>query len=227
MTYNYTNIILIPYRNRKEHLDYFIKNSWPLINENLDNCKLVIIEQEEGKLFNRGKLLNVGFQEYLDKTKYFITHDVDINPNKEAIKIYYRDDNFDIIRIFNAHKMSLGGICKISNIAIKNINGFPNHIWGWGIEDRALFYRAKIMNEKISPLYNDRKLFKSLNHKSNAETYIDEKKIITELEDEIYNCNNKQRQLEHIQNSGLNNVDYTILNKFELGENIEIIKVSI
>ena len=28
------NLIIFPYRNRKEHLDYFIDNTWPLIEKN-------------------------------------------------------------------------------------------------------------------------------------------------------------------------------------------------
>ncbi len=69
---HYENVILIPYRNRKEHLTYFLEHSWILIKEHLPNSKLVIIEQDEGNLFNRGKVLNVGFKEYLDKTNYFL-----------------------------------------------------------------------------------------------------------------------------------------------------------
>lgn len=223
----YDNVILIPYRNRKEHLDYFLNHSWKLIKEHLPNTKLVIIEQEEGKLFNRGKVLNIGFQEYSDKTKYFITHDVDINPNEQAIKIHYRNDNFDIIRIINPHGLSLGCICKISNSTIKKMNGFPNHIWGWGIEDRALFYRANIIHASISPYNNDKKLFKLMHHKSNGEIYKGEKKIISDLENEIYKCNNIDKQLSHIMSSGLNNLEYTILERIHLEENIELIKVSI
>lgn len=45
----------------------------------------MVIEQNEGKLFNRGAILNIGFKEYENKSKYFITHDVDINPSIEVI----------------------------------------------------------------------------------------------------------------------------------------------
>lgn len=222
----YENIILIPYRNRKEHLTYFLEHSWVLIKEHLPNSKLVIIEQDEGKLFNRGKILNVGFKEYLDKTNNFITHDVDINPNNKGIELY-NNTNFNIIRIYCGHYTSLGGICKMSSSAISKINGFPNHIWGWGIEDRALFYRAKIMDASISPLYNNNNLFTRLNHKSNAEHYTGDKKKISDLENEIYNCNNKDRQLKHIMSSGLNNLDYTILERTELEPHVELIKVKL
>ena len=69
----YDNIIIIPFRNRDTHLEYFINNTVPLIQKYLPNSKVVVIEQNEGKLFNRGMLLNIGFKEYENKTNYFYT----------------------------------------------------------------------------------------------------------------------------------------------------------
>jgi hypothetical protein len=223
----FENIILIPYRNRKEHFDYFIKNSWPLIKDNLLNTKLVVIEQEEGKLFNRGKILNVGFKEFLDKTNYFITHDVDINPKTNAVKTYYSNVEYDVIRIYCSHNASLGGICKLSRESVYKTNGLPNYIWGWGIEDRALFYRCCIADCSISPLYNKYDDFIRLSHSSNAETYKGEKKIISDKENYIFHKASKEEQLNHIMNSGLNNLDYEILERKDIEDNVEWIKVAI
>ena len=172
----YENVILIPYRNREENLNYFLNNSWGLIKANVNNVKLVIIQQEDGKQFNRGKLLNVGFKEYLNKTRYFITHDVDINPTKLSIKFY--NTHHDIFVIMSAHKESFGGIVKFKNEVIIDINGFPNNIWGWGIEDRAIFFRSciKKINYIFNTFENKTKNFNILKHKSNAETYKNEKK---------------------------------------------------
>ena len=64
------NIILIPYRNREEHLKYFIKNTIPYLKRYLNPFKIIIIEQNNDRLFNRGKLLNVGFLEYFKEGKY-------------------------------------------------------------------------------------------------------------------------------------------------------------
>lgn len=50
----YENIIAIPFRNRDKHLDYFVKNTVPLLQEHLPNSKVVVVEQNEGKIFNRG-----------------------------------------------------------------------------------------------------------------------------------------------------------------------------
>lgn len=44
-----TTIIVIPYRNRERHLKYFIDNSIPLLKKHMDNMKVVIVEQTQGK----------------------------------------------------------------------------------------------------------------------------------------------------------------------------------
>ena len=43
----YKNIIVIPYRNREEHLKYFINKSVPLIKETMPETKIVVVEQTE------------------------------------------------------------------------------------------------------------------------------------------------------------------------------------
>jgi hypothetical protein len=146
-----TTIIIIPYRNREQHLKYFIDNSAPLLKKHIENMKIVIVEQMEGKPFNRGKLLNVVFKEYEDECKYIITHDVDINPKKKAILEFYTGEVDD-----NVFKGILTSTCDtlapIFKTNIKNlfkINGFPNNIWGWGVEDKAIQNRVELYNFKI------------------------------------------------------------------------------
>ena len=223
----YDNIIIIPYRNRLSHLNYFMKYTRPLIMKYMPNSKIVVVEQMEGQLFNRGKLLNVVFKEFRNKTKYFITNDVDINPSKGIIKKIYNLNNYEIIRIYVGHGRSLGGIVKIQNDTIHNINGFPNDIWGWGIEDRALFYRAKIMKCSISETYNNAGNYHILNHKSSAGVFRDNKKKQSELENAVFNTYSYEKQIEHIFKSGLNNLTYEIVKRKLIYDDVELIKVSI
>ena len=223
----FENIIIIPYRNRKEHLDLFIKDVIPLFEKYLKPFKVVIVEQEEGKLFNRGMLLNIGFNEYKDKSRFFFTHDVDTLPNDICVKKIYTKNDYDVIRIYVGHNHSLGGVCKFTSQSIIDINGFPNYIWGWGIEDRALYYRYSIMNKTISPDYTYNLFFNRLYHKSNIETYTNEKKKISDYENEVFNCNNKDKKYKHIMSSGLNTLEYKIISRETINENCEIIKVSI
>ena len=40
----------------------------------------------------------------------------------------------------------MGGIIKIKDSIIHKINGFPNDVWGWGTEDKALQNRTEYYN---------------------------------------------------------------------------------
>ena len=223
-------VIVIPYRAREEHLKYYLENTVPLLQKHIPNGKVVIVEQDwNNKLFNRGCILNIGFNEYKDKTKYFMTHDVDINPYEQTIIDYYLINNFDALRIRVGHGCSVGGITKFSHDSIFNVNGFPNYIWGWGIEDRALYYRYKIMKKTISePLigvFNAKNYLKEFNHSnrirgSNSNT-------ISNNENNIFNNYNYDDQIKHIKSSGLNNLEYKILEKKDINDYVELIKVSI
>ena len=52
-------------------------------------------------------------------------------------------------------------------------------------------------------------------------------KSLMDKEDKIFYSNNITQQREHIMCSGLNNLTYTIINKIDIKDNIELIKVSI
>jgi hypothetical protein len=178
-------------------------------------------------LFINSSVKSYDFNEYKDKCNYFFTHDVDTLPNDICVKKIYTLTNYDVIRISIPHILSLGNICKFTSKSIFDINGFPNYIWGWGIEDRALYYRYLIMNKTISPDYTYHLFFNRLQHKSNIETYINEKQIISNEENNIFNCNDKDKQYKHIMSSGLNTLDYKIISQETINKTIEIIKVSI
>jgi len=146
------NIILIPYRNRGEHLKYFIKETYPLLKKEMKELKIVVVEQTEGKLFNRGKLLNIGFMLYKNTGEYFFNHDVDLNPKMITIKELYKKEIEDgeIMGIYTSRCNTLGGIIKFKKKVFIEINGFPNEIWGWGTEDKALQNRAEYKRAKVT-----------------------------------------------------------------------------
>jgi hypothetical protein len=230
----YENIILIPYRKREKHLDYFIKNTVPLIREHLPNSKVVVVEQNEGKGFNRGKILNVGFKEYENKTNFFITHDVDINPTEKSLREYYNLDLEDnmVLGILTSPCNTLAPIVKISSVNIHKTNGFSNDIWGWGVEDKILQNRVELLNMEIV------KKIKNTN-KSRDDAFfkcfddINDRKPIREIGYKTnfhYNYYHKLPEKEKhklLNESGLNNLDYTIIERKQLDDIVELIKVDI
>jgi hypothetical protein len=236
-------IIIVPYRDREKHLEYFINKYYPELKKLIPDVKIYIIEQDEDKLFNRGKLLNVGYTIAMNDNdlnndsdldtnnpEYIIMHDIDLIPNEKIINKYYKMTEYDVIRILNGHTRSLGGIIKIRTDAFSKINGFPNNIWGWGVEDRALFYRACIykltMNTDRNIVNNKAHLanFTVLNHKMSRHT---KNKELLELENKVFKEYTYDEQLEYISKSGINNLDYEILNCSCVNNDIKIIKVKI
>jgi len=219
----YDTIIIIPYRAREKHLEYYIENTVPLLKKHIPNGKVVIIEQDwNNKLFNRGCLLNIGVKEYENKTIHCMTQDVDINPFEETIIKYYKDSiNINSIKgIYTSMCNTLGGIIKFQSKTFFLINGFPNNIWGWGHEDKALQNRAEFKKINISKniLNNDpnqKKYFLRFNDINDRNPYKGKS---------FYNIKSDETEL---QSSGLNNLQYKILERKDINDYVEIIKVNI
>ena len=113
--------------------------------------KIFVIEQSnDGRKFNRGQLLNIGF-EMADAEGYnnFIFHDVDLLP-VDGLKQYYvntpTDKPVHIASVWNRYNNNpsyFGGIVAFNRDMFHKINGFPNNFWGWGGEDDELLKRTK------------------------------------------------------------------------------------
>ena len=151
----YNNIIIVPYRNREKQLNYFMEEVVPLVKKFLPNTKIIIVEQAQGKDFNRGVLINIGFKLYQNKTKYFIQQDIDLTPKKKCLEEYYNKniEENEVLAILTSPCNTYGGIVKICHDAIHKINGYPNDIWGWGVEDKALQNRGEFYNLKKQTIF--------------------------------------------------------------------------
>jgi len=230
--FEFENVIIIPYRNRKEHLELFIKVVIPLFETYLKPFKVVVVEQEEGKLFNRGMLLNIGFNEYKDKCNYFFTHDVDVYPNDKCVKdLYTKETDNNIIGIYTSKHNTLGGIIKFTTNNFEKINGFPNNFWGWGVEDKALQNRVDYMKIQVHKniLNNDENRFDYFSIKNDINDRHMDKLFNskTHFEYDIFNTLIDSLKFQYIMKSGLNTLEYKILSNEYINENIKIIKVSI
>lgn len=112
--------------------------------------KIFIAEQEiDDRKFNRGALLNVGF-ELACKEDYnvFVFHDVDLVPSKELLPFYATVPAMPvhIARVWGRYSSNakyFGGVVSFSEKDFRAINGFPNEFWGWGGEDDALIKRVE------------------------------------------------------------------------------------
>jgi len=233
----YKNIIIVPYRNRKAHLDIFIRDAIPLFKKYLQPFKVIVVEQNEGKLFNRGLMLNIGFNENRYKSEYFFTHDVDIVPKECCVKnIFLKKTsikNNTIMGILTSDCNTLGGIIKFDSESFIKANGFPNNMWGWGVEDKALQNRVEYMNINI-----EKNIISSRTNPLEAENFTIRDDVSDRHKDKDFNYRTMfeydifktlafDTKKNHIMASGLNILQYEILSRENIHEDVELIKVKV
>ncbi|XP_033730776.1 beta-1,4-galactosyltransferase 6-like, partial [Pecten maximus] len=79
--------IVIPYRNREQHLRTVLFNLHLLLGTQQIDYGIFVIEQAGQNTFNRGALMNIGFAEAIKTYNYtcFVFHDVDLVPEDDRI----------------------------------------------------------------------------------------------------------------------------------------------
>ena len=171
------------------------------------NYKIYIIEQsDDEKKFNRGKLLNIGFQLAIkDGCTILITHDVDLLPNAELLPYYatYPKCPIHIANVWKdkySYPEFIGGIFSLTPKLVKETNGFPNNFWGWGGEDDALYDRLAKVTDKICIPANGK--ITELKHINTRK--LKDKVNPQQWEDRLNNINNWNKD-------GMNNLTYELI----------------
>jgi hypothetical protein len=108
--------------------------------------EIIVVNQSDEQLFNRGKLLNIGAKYAIDNGfDYICFHDVDMLP-KTADYSYTEYPTSLISELENKEGNVFynyfGGITLFNVKDFISINGYSNDYWGWGYEDTDLFYRV-------------------------------------------------------------------------------------
>lgn len=160
--------IVVPYRNRKEHLDTFLPHLELYLKDIPHH--IFVIEQADAKPFNRGKLLNVGFHLAKENCTYVCFHDVDMLPLKADYSLPDRPTHLaTAVEQFGfdmPYPTYFGGVTLFSISDFEKVNGFANHYWGWGAEDDDLQLRCKIAGLTTQ---NRKGFFSSLSHQKVSE----------------------------------------------------------
>jgi hypothetical protein len=168
--------IIIPYRargnqlERKKQFEYLIPYMNGYMKQFNINYTLMVIEQNDDKLFNRGKLFNIGVLEAIklfnpQEKSYFCHQNVDIIPQKIDYSMW-SEGITDVI----GFDSGLGAMYFTDLESYVRINGYPNDYDGYGQDDIILLERCK---------YN----FVNVN--------LSLKKKIADHTDEVYKKNNK------------------------------------
>lgn len=209
--------VVVPYRDREQHLKEFI----PSICDTLDKQKIdfhvIIVEQEPGKLFNRAKLLNVGYAVTSGIYDYYCFHDVDMIPLESDYSycespthLAARAEQFDWKLPYEHY---FGGVTIFDKQSFEIINGYSNEYFSWGAEDDDIFNRCVLHKIKLS---RKNCSYKSLFHTRN-------------IEKDQYSKNMQLLSTWHERTSsdGLNSLKYTLISREKITDKSEKITVSI
>ncbi|CAJ1059316.1 beta-1%2C4-galactosyltransferase 1 [Xyrichtys novacula] len=150
--------LIIPFRKRDEHLKFWLYYLHPILQRQQLDYGVYVINQDGDEIFNRAKLLNIGYTEALKEYDYecFVFSDVDLIPmdDRNTYKCFSQPrhlsvsmDKFGFRLPYNQY---FGGVSSMSKDQFLKINGFPNNYWGWGGEDDDIYNRIASKGMGIS-----------------------------------------------------------------------------
>ena len=151
-------LIIVPYRNRPVHLQEFLQRVWIPLRREHAASKLLVAEQSEGNLFNRGCLLNTAYKWCINtwnvRPRRVVFHDVDLIPCKNLRRAYVTC-SAPVVHFGSRFRRYIGknyfgGVTAFAPHVFEDVGGFPNKFWGWGGEDDALLRRTRAQGYAIT-----------------------------------------------------------------------------
>ncbi|CAF0758216.1 unnamed protein product [Rotaria sp. Silwood1] len=149
--------IIIPYRDRYEHLVTLLYYLHPILQRQELDYKIYVSEQTGNGTYNKAVLMNAAFiyasSEY--DFQCFVFHDVDLIPeddrNMYSCPVFPRHMSVAVDEM--SYKLTyeelIGGVFNIRPDHFLTVNGYSNLYWGWGAEDDDLYYRLKELSIKV------------------------------------------------------------------------------
>ncbi|QIO98840.1 galactosyltransferase-related protein [Bradyrhizobium symbiodeficiens] len=139
--------IIVPYRDRAEHLAAFIPHLQAFFA--LDalcstvTVRIMVSEQGGNLPFNRGFVNNAGFQAMAPDVDYVCFHDVDLLPEEVDYRLSERpamviSDGLNSSFTPEFIRQLFSAVVLMSKEHFSSANGFSNDYWGWGFEDMDL-----------------------------------------------------------------------------------------
>lgn len=151
---NHKLAIIVPYRNREDHLKQFVPFMNNFLSTNI-SCpfNIVVVEQANQEKFNRGTLINIGFDLMKNDCTYISPHDVDLLPETSDYSVPQNPTHLAAARSQSDYRLEyegfFGGVNLFLNEHFALANGFSNAYCGFGAEDDDLRMRCLLANLQI------------------------------------------------------------------------------
>jgi beta-1,4-galactosyltransferase 1 len=134
-------VVLIPFRNRETQLITFAQVMHAFFDSLGVDYRLVVVEQTDERAFNRGKLLNIGYDLHKSWADYFCLQNVDTLPAQPFVDFSFPFNPRHLIVNFQPANWSflydtnIGGCTCISTKDYAKANGYSNDYWGLRLID--------------------------------------------------------------------------------------------
>lgn len=193
-------LIIFPFRSQSnKNREGQLNTVWDAIAQKYPHAQRCVVQQSSGMPFNRGLLLDIGFQVCCsDTNSWVVFHDVDLLPDSQLLESYERPAEPDecivhIGRKFERYSSTtyFGGIHAMKADTFMRLNGFPCCFWGWGGEDDEFLRRCKKYKIRIEDTFNG-----SLTDLEN----LDLPSKLAQLSDTESKCKNKRELLQKYKN---------------------------
>ena len=214
-------IFIIPYRNRENQKQEFIKHMTEviLLDEPAGSYEIYFAHQADKRPFNRGAMKNIGFlamkRKYPNNYKEitFVFHDVDTFPAEKGLIDY--ETTPGIVKHFYGYIFALGGIFSIKGGDFERSLGFPN-FWGWGLEDNVIQERCLKIGLNI-----DRSQFYHMQDKRIIRAFDGFDRIISKRDSVVYKRETPDNLL------ALRNISWLASNEYINVMSINIMRINI
>jgi len=140
--------VLIPFREQSGQdrhlelaglLDTLLPYGQKIANDEGVRFKVFVVEQSRNGHFNRGALMNVGFQSaqnfFGGEAFSAVAQDCDFVPDEAMIQWYSRSGEGPIHLASYAYCQGFGGVTIFSHAQYLAMDGYSHKMWGWGGED--------------------------------------------------------------------------------------------
>lgn len=133
---------VIPYRNRAQHLQQFLKHYRRLFPQ----AYFLVVEQTINGAFNKAKLMNIGILEH--PADSYVFHDVDMLV--QGVPNYTADENNVLHLATDASQFRwqmpyleyFGGCVILTHAQVQHVNGWSNRFWGRNGEDDEMYWQC-------------------------------------------------------------------------------------
>ncbi|CAK8671011.1 unnamed protein product [Clavelina lepadiformis] len=171
--------VIVPYRDRAEHLRFFLHYTHELLRRQQLCYVIIVVEQDDDKTFNKGQVMNSAFQysknlTFADGSEIdcFIFHDVDILSEDDRVIYTCRDGKtlnhiapyIDKYEYRFCCGVTVGAAMGYTREQFEELNGYSNEYAGWGGEDDDMNERIKLKGFEIWRSERNYTRFKMVRH---------------------------------------------------------------